>query len=219
MFGIRKSIATALIVGGLTASTVKADGPTVPPVQPAPAAPAQLQQPAKAITVDQLGQLLASTGLSFTPNKNSAGVVDSYTGRVSWSEGWASTFFISLSQNDSYVWIDVGLQSIANPGTISADAILKLLHSNGDTGTTFFYLDSTNMLRFYTVVSVDGLTPAVLKSTIQQIENNVMTTSNLWSQVALGQVPPAPPANPAPAPIPPQVQPAPLANPTPPAKP
>jgi hypothetical protein len=161
------------------------------------------------MTIDQLGQLLASAGISITPNKDASGAVVSYSGQLQWSNGWNGPFTFVLSRNSTYIWIDVKLQNVTNVNAVPTQALLKLLQSNADHGTTYFMLDSSNSLWFYSSWSVDGMTPEFLKQVISSVEQTIVDTANLWSQQALGQAPPppaqpVPPANPglAPAPAP-----------------
>jgi hypothetical protein len=190
-----------------------ADGPIAPPTQLPPATPAVVPQPPKSMTIDQLGQLLASAGISVTPNKDASGAVVSYSGQLQWSNGWNGPFTFVLSRNSTYIWVDVKLQNVTNVSAVPAQALLKLLQSNGDHGTTNFVVDASNSLWYYSSWSVDGMTPDFLKQVISQVEQYITDTANLWSQQALGQVPPPPPAQPTPPAIP---NPVPAPAPTPP---
>jgi hypothetical protein len=190
-----------------TALTDSADGPIEPPIQLPAKTPAAAPQPAQSMTIDQLGQLLASAGISVTPNKDASGAVVSYSGQLQWSNGWSGPFTFVLSRNSTYIWIDVKLQNVTNVSAVPAPALLKLLQSNGDHGTTNFVVDSSNSLWYYSSWSVDGMTPEFLKQVISSIETTIQDTANLWSQQALGQAPPppappTPPANPGSAPAP-----------------
>lgn len=173
---------------GLGSAVVAAD----PPKVPAPAA----QPPAKTLTIEQLGQLLQDAGLAATPQKDAQGAVRSYSVRLTFNKDWSATFTFSLSNNASYVWVDVGLTSITNPGRIPPDVLMQLLKRNASTGSMAFYIDSANMLSMHMILSVDGMTPSDLKADVEYIESQMVATANLWTQSALGQTPPPPTAPP-----------------------
>jgi len=94
---------------------------------------------------------------------------------------WTLNIQIVISANGERIGMNSNLGLVENPDSITAAQWKALLVSNGDIDPSAFYFDAAvKKLYLHRVMDNRGMTPAILRTQIENFCSNMMDTSELW---------------------------------------
>jgi len=94
---------------------------------------------------------------------------------------WTINIQLVLSKDQSKIGLNANLGKVPNPETIPAASWLKLLVDNGNIDPSSFYFDKDQKkLYLHRVMDNRAVTPAVLRSQIENFSENVRDTNADW---------------------------------------
>jgi hypothetical protein len=123
---------------------------------------------------DGLRQMLDSMGLE--PKPLSKGFLIAIK-----QDTWTFNMQLVLSANQEKLGMNANCGVVENPDGVTAAQWKALLVSNGDIEPSFFYFDAERKkLYLHRVMDNRGLTPAFVRSQIDNFIGNMRSTSELW---------------------------------------
>lgn len=133
------------------------------------------------LTIDQIGQALDKYGKNTSTNNGQT------TFSITVTRGkWNINLLISLSPNNSVIWITNDAADIPDTSKASPDALAKILEKNTDIGPMFFSIFGQNhTLRLSNPVPNHDMTADALQSQVEAVLNTVADTAPLWAPDAL----------------------------------
>jgi hypothetical protein len=94
---------------------------------------------------------------------------------------WTLNTQLVISPNTERIGMNANLGIVENPDAITAAQWKALLVSNEDIDPSAFYFDATQKkLYLHRVMDNRGMTPAILRTQIENFCTNMMDTSELW---------------------------------------
>ncbi len=138
----------------------------------------QQQGQAGALTYEALGAMLKQLGITPEDNK------DFYTMKVKATTGdnvnWTFPIDVSLSKDQSLVWISCPLDKIDSNGSPTPDALLNLLQANFMLGNVTFVVDQQKTLIVQQPMDNMGLTAAYLGENLKSFFTSLKQSESLW---------------------------------------
>ena len=126
------------------------------------------------LTDSSLGTML--TGMGYEPKPLSKGFL------IAVKRGtWTLNIQIVISPNTERVGMNANLGSVEDPDAVTAAQWKALLVSNGDIDPSEFYFDlKQKKLYLHRVMDNRGITPAILRTQIENFCGNMIDTADLW---------------------------------------
>jgi hypothetical protein len=137
------------------------------------------------LTDDQVGALLKSMGYEPETYNNDLG--GHYFVVKLERSGWKVAMSVSVSQDRTFIWISTPVIEIPDVSKVSVPALLKIMEQNYVLGPSFFSFRPAagSRLYFSTPIPNRVVTPAVLRSNIDQLVTTVQSTFSLWEEKVL----------------------------------
>jgi len=177
---IRKPSFLGLILAAATLFALPANR-TTRAILPGAAAQVPAAAPPGQLTIDQIGQALDKYGKNASTNNGQT----TYSITVTHGK-WNINLLISLSPNNSVIWITNDMADIPDTSKASPDALAKILEKNTDIGPMFFsILGQNHTLRLSNPVPNHDMTVDALQSQIEAVLSTVADTAPLWAPDAL----------------------------------
>jgi hypothetical protein len=133
------------------------------------------------LTYETLGQMVHKFPVTVEDRK------DSYLIRIKAKTednvDWTFPITVSLSQDQSIVWIDCTLQPIDKNGSPNTQLLMDILSANSKMGTSFYTLDSSHNLVLQQAMNNVGITPASLGRSLKFFFDSLKATEPLFKNI------------------------------------
>ena len=131
------------------------------------------------VTPESLKTMLENLGYTTTSSTNSDGVV-TYEIKLT-PQDWSIVTDVNLSKDQSNIWMWAILTKIPDGQVFDPDTLLTMLKENDSMGPFFFsYTDSSRRFFINLALANQNVTPAKMRSELDQLAGNVVRTQNLW---------------------------------------
>ncbi|HYB62247.1 MAG TPA: hypothetical protein VEH50_12320 [Methylomirabilota bacterium] len=131
------------------------------------------------VTPESLKTMLENLGYVTTSSTNSDGVV-TYEIKLT-PQDWSIVTDVNLSKDQSNIWMWAILTKIPDGQMFDPDTLLTMLKENDSMGPFFFsYTDASRRFFINLALANQNVTPAKLRSELDQLAGNVTRTQNLW---------------------------------------
>jgi hypothetical protein len=131
------------------------------------------------LTYQALGQALQQLGVNAQDNQTYYSV--SVKAHTDDNQDWTFPISVSLSKDQSVIWIDCGLVQIDKNGTPTAQALMNILSANNQMGITYFVLGDNHLLVLQQPFTNIGITPQALGQNLKGFFNALKGSEPLWS--------------------------------------
>lgn len=188
-------LAAGLLAIVLVGSTAAQKTPAVPgvPLDEKSTTPDEVKTkkktPTSALTNESLAEMLDNMGYDYrTDTLPSGGVI--YTIRIN-ANDWNFTIEVSLSQNNSLVWLIAPLHQLPPAGTVPGEAVVRLLQENWQINPHVFAIPkNSRLLYLQRALENQNLTPARFRTAIDLMTGTIRSTAAIWDISKWGQTPP-----------------------------
>ncbi len=165
-----KNLVSAMALLAIIVWCVAAAAPRALAHEPSSAA----KQSADVLTDDGLKTMLDNMGLE--PKPLSKGFLIAIK-----RDTWTYNIQLRLSSDGTKIGFNSNLGKVDDPDTVTADQWKNLLISNGDIDPSFFFFDKDQKkLYLHRVLDNHALTPAYLRTQIDNFCGNIKNTADLW---------------------------------------
>ncbi len=131
------------------------------------------------LTPESLKTMLENLGYTTTSSTNSDGVV-TYEIKLT-PQDWSIVTDVNLSKDQSNIWMWAILTKIPDGQVFDPDTLLTMLKENDSMGPFFFsYTDSSRRFFINLALANQNVTPAKMRSELDQLAGNVVRTQNMW---------------------------------------
>ncbi|MCI0464193.1 MAG: YbjN domain-containing protein [Gemmataceae bacterium] len=129
-------------------------------------------------TLESIKTVLDNMGYEYEANKDKEGKVTSYAVKLS-RDGWNFVITVSPSGNQRWIWLTAWLRKPKEGWP--ASILQKMLEHNHRVALPYFAIDqSDSQVKLSTPLHNRAITPALLRTNIDDLCTNLKNTVSLW---------------------------------------